>query len=316
MQTALCTFQALSRQLKFRHLVLLDALAQTKNMRIAAERINVTQPAATKTLHDLEELLGIALFDRLPREMRPTELGSLVIRYAQRALNDLERFVGEVNVKRDGGYGYISIGAISASLGNVVTTAIRIIKQRRPLLTVRLFEQSSDQLLVGLEQRKFNFIVGRFTEIHQKNIFNFEALIDETLWVVVDSRHPLLKRKKINIHELRDWPWILQPPASPSRQLLEESFSQAGIPMPANLTEMPSVFPALQLLQSSNMIALQSRSAVSEYVRRGVLGRLPIEFGHKMSPYGILARKDEILSESAQEFAATLREAVREICVE
>ncbi len=310
MRTVSLTPQALSKQLKFRHLVLLDALAHTKNMRLAAEQMYVTQPAATKTLHDLEELLGISLFDRLPREMRPTELGALVIAYARRALNDLERFVNEINVKKEGGYGHLVIGAIPASFGNVVTAAIKAIKQRRPLLTIKLFEQSSDQLLIGLEQKKFDFIIGRFTENRQSEIFNFESLIDETLWVVVNGQHPLLKKKKLSINELGDWPWILQPASSPSRQLMEESFVQAGMAMPANLTEIPSAFPMLQLLQSSEMVTLQPRSAVSDYVKRGILGRLPIKFDRKLNPYGIITHKEDILSGSAQEFIVTLHEVV------
>lgn len=68
--------QACAR-LRFRHLQFLDILGRTRNLRLTAEQMHVTQPAATKILMDIEEILEARLFDRLSRGMRPNELGLL-----------------------------------------------------------------------------------------------------------------------------------------------------------------------------------------------------------------------------------------------
>jgi DNA-binding transcriptional LysR family regulator len=76
-------------------------LARTANLHRAAAELNVTQPAATKILQGLEEMLGVALFDRTPRAMVPTEIGAYVVEYARRTLSEGERFaLGLANLKR------------------------------------------------------------------------------------------------------------------------------------------------------------------------------------------------------------------------
>ena len=77
--------QACAR-LRFRHLQFLDILGQTRNLRLTAEQMHVTQPAATKILMDIEEILEARLFERLSRGMRPNELGLFTLRYAASAL--------------------------------------------------------------------------------------------------------------------------------------------------------------------------------------------------------------------------------------
>lgn len=92
--------------LRFKHLVLIDTLARTRNMHTTAQQMNLSQPALSKMLRDLEEQFGFALFERLPRSMPPTELGEYVVRYAQVSLNDSQRFVDQVNRLRQGGHGF------------------------------------------------------------------------------------------------------------------------------------------------------------------------------------------------------------------
>ena len=73
-------------RLKTRQLLLLVALAEEGNIHRAAQVLNMTQPAASKLLKDLEDALEVSLFDRLPRGMRPTWYGETMIRHARAAL--------------------------------------------------------------------------------------------------------------------------------------------------------------------------------------------------------------------------------------
>ena len=186
-------------RLRFRHLQLLDALGRTHNLRIAAEQMHITQPAATKILSDIETMFGAQLFERLPREMRPTDLGLLSVRYANTAVADLGRFVSEFSTLRSGGYGHLTVGAISASAAQVVTAGIREIRQQRPQLVIRLVEQSSDQLATWLEEKKLDVMVGRLTEPRHQVLFDFEVLSGEPVWVVVGQDHPLLQRRRLEL---------------------------------------------------------------------------------------------------------------------
>ena len=294
-------------RLRFKHLQLLDILGRTHNLRIAAEQMHMTQPAATKILGDIESMFGAQLFERLPREMRPTDLGMLSLRYASAAVADLGKFTSEFSTMRSGGYGHLAIGAITASTAQVVTAAIKEIQQQRPRLIVRLIEQSSDQLALWLEEKKLDLMIGRLTEARQETLFNFEDLSAEPVWVVVGRHHPLLQQASLEIADLGAWPWILYPPATAIRHLFDETFAAAGMQAPVGMVETPSIFSTLELLQATDMISLQPRAAVEKYVRNGLLGQLVVPIRRTMSNYGVITRKNEIPSQPTQEFIAILR---------
>ena len=304
-QSAASASSVLAR-LRFRHLQLLDALGRTRNLRIAAEQMHITQPAATKILSDIETMLGAQLFERLPREMRPTDLGVLSVRYATTTVADLGKFVSEFSTLSNGGYGHLTVGAISASAAQMVTASIREIRQRRPQLVIKLVEQSSDQLATWLEEKKLDVMVGRLTEPRHQALFDFEVLSAEPVWVVAGQHHPLLQRQRLDLVDLGAWPWILYPPATAIRQLFEETFASAGISAPVGMVETPSIFSTLELLQATDMISLQPRAAVEKYVSKGLLGHLPVLINRTMTSYGIVTRKYELPSQPMQEFISIL----------
>lgn len=294
-------------KLRFRHLQLLDILGRTRNLRVTAEQMYMTQPAATKILADIEALFGAPLFERLPRDMRPTDLGLFALRFASVSLADLGKFVGEFNALRDGGHGHLTVGAISASAAQLLTASIKEVRELRPLLSIKLVEQSSDQLAIWLEEKKLDIMVGRLTETRHRMLFDFEMMSGEAVWVVAGRHHPLLERGQLDLCDLAAWPWILYPPATAIRQLFEESFAAAGVPAPPSMVETPSIFSTLELLQATEMLSLQPRAAVEKYVEKGLLGHVPVPIHHTMSNYGIVTRKNEIPSQTTQEFIAILR---------
>lgn len=294
-------------KLRFRHLHLLDILGRSRNLTVTAEQMNMTQPAATKILADIEALFGASLFERLPRDMRPTDLGLFALRFASVGLADLGKFVGEFNALRNGGHGHLTVGAISASAARLLTASIKEVRERRPLLSIKLVEQSSDQLAIWLEEKKLDIMVGRLTETRHRMLFDFEMMSGEAVWVVAGQHHPLLAMKQLELSDLVAWPWILYPAATAIRQLFEESFTGAGLEAPPGMVETPSIFSTLELLQATEMLSLQPRAAVEKYVEKGLLGHVPVSFSRTMSNYGIVTRKHEIPSQTAQEFIAILR---------
>lgn len=304
---------AVLSRLRFRHLQLLDVLGRTRNLRVAAEQLHITQPAATKILGDLEAMLQAKLFERLPRDMRPTDLGLFALRYASTAVADLGKFVSELETLRTGGHGHLTVGAISASAAQVVTAGIRDILQLRPRLVIKLVEQSSDQLAAWLEEKKLDIMVGRLTEPRHHAIFDFEVLSSEPVWIVCGRHHPLLSRSRLDLADLIEWPWVLYPPATAIRQLFEETVAAAGIRSFAAAVETPSIFSTLELLQATDMLSLQPRAAVEKYVARGLLGHLPVRIHRVMSHYGIVTRKNEAPSEPMVEFTRILRDITKRL---
>jgi DNA-binding transcriptional LysR family regulator len=294
-------------RLRFRHLSLLAALDEHRNVHRAAKAVHLAQPSATKLIRDLEQLFGFRLFERLPRGMLPTELGAEVLQFARRMLVDVERFTQDLENKRIGGYGQLVIGAIIAAAPDVVAHAMADIKRRRPLLALRLLGESSDEILNLLLEHKIDLAVGRFTGSLQHNAIDYEALGNELLYIVARKDHPLTRVRRLKLALLADHPWILQPANSLGRQVMEQEFGESNMKTPGNVVECASIFATLQLLQKTDAVAMLPESVVRDHLAAGLLVQLPLRVGFSLPGFGILTRRGESLSAVALEFVDSLR---------
>lgn len=302
----------LVNRLRQKHWALLAALGESPTLNAAAARIAVTQPAATKMLADIETAFGFPLFDRHPRGLRATVLGEQVIGHARHAQSALTRFVEDLENKRRGGHGQLVIGAIMGAAPDVVAKAVARIKAERPLLNVRIVGETSDQIALLLERREIELAVGRLANQLQHDSVDFRPLANETMQVIVRQGHPLVRRRRaLELADLMGWPWVLQPLASPARQLLEQEFAKANLGTPRNAIECSSVFAILQLLQSTDAVAVVSESVVRDHVRGGLLRQLPIPVGKDLKGFGVLTRKADPLSDAAAALVRHLHEVVR-----
>lgn len=304
--SAFAAVPRLMNRLRLKHWALLAALAETRTLHEAAGRISVTQPSATKMLADIEQAFGFALFERHARGLRPTPLGNEVVAYARQSQASLARFVEGLEIKRRGGHGQLVVGIIMGAAPDVVARAVAEIKRERPLLDIRLLGETSDEIGTLLERHDVELAVGRFAHLLQHNLFDFAPLSNEVMQVVVRRRHPLVRRKGLRLASLMDWPWVLQPTTSPARQLLETEFADACLSTPSNLVECASVFATLQLLQTSDAVAVLPESVVRDHVGAGLLRALPVPIGGNLKGFGVLTRKGEALSEIAGVFVGLL----------
>ncbi|APW39394.1 LysR family transcriptional regulator [Rhodoferax koreense] len=294
-------------RLRFRHLQFLDILGNTRNLRLTAEQMHMTQPAATKILMDIEDILESRLFDRLPRGMRPNELGLFTLRYAHSALDGHRKFVDEFSTLKQGGHGHLSVGAISGSAAHLLIAAVAELQRLRPLLVLKVLEQSSDQLIVWLTERKIDVMIGRFTDESQRNQFQYERLAGEGLQITAGVHHPLRGPNVAGLTELSNWPWILYPTSTALRKVSDDVFSRAGLSLTSGIVETPSFLFAVELMQSTKMLSLQPAALVDKYVRRGLLTRIAADLPDHMPDFGLITLQGEPPSPAALAFMDVIR---------
>ncbi|WP_253949385.1 LysR family transcriptional regulator [Mangrovicoccus sp. HB161399] len=298
----------LASYLKFRHFLLIQALAEHGTMHAAARGLNMTQSTMSKMLADLEAELDAPLFRREPRGMAPTELGEFAIGFAATMLGHLGRFSEEFRDRRLGGAGTLVIGAIMGAAPDLVARAVADIKQLYPLLTVRMMGETSDHILEMLETGDVDIAVGRFSDPRYRAIFDFEPLALEPLALVARRGHALAGRPVGGgLKALAGQPWVLQPTTNPTRAVLEAAFHEAGLPMPRNQVESVSVFAILHLLQSSEAVALLPLSVVADHLKGGLLVKLDVTGLPAIPGFGILTRRSETLGPRAEHFRVLLR---------
>jgi len=291
--------------LRLKHLVVLVALDESRNMHTAARQMNISQPAVSKMLKDIESFLGMAVFVREPGRLDTTQAGNRVLRYARRLLNDTDRLVEDLASLREGGAGKLTVGSVPGAAPVMLPHAMTVLKARRPQLAISLFENSSDRLLVDLEYGLLDVVIGRYTEHAQRHLFDFEPLKEEPVSVVVRPGHPLCQGLPTLADVVR-WPWVLHPMTSPMRGLFEAALAEAGVASPRNVIETTSTQASLQLIASSDTLSVLPSSVLRTSFSEGQFATLPLVIGEPLGYYGVMTRRDEPHSDIVGEFVATL----------
>ena len=286
----------LRARLKPRQLMLLSMISEEGNIHRAAEALNMSQPAASKLLKDLEDVLGIALFERLPRGMRPTWYGETLVRHARIALSSLREAGQEIDAIKNGRFGEVGVGAITGPALNLMPHAIAIVAREQPALRVRLLVESSDLLIESLLQGKLDIMVGRLFERHDKTNLMYERLSDEPVCAVVRPGHALMNVSGLNLERLEKASWIVPSKGSVLRHRFELMFYEAGLSAPKHLIETSALLFITRMLQQSDFIAVMPSDVGRYYASFGMVSILPIQLSCAMDAFGIITRKDWLLS--------------------
>lgn len=303
----------LRARLKTRQLLLLIALDEQRNIHRAAEELHMTQPAASKQLKDLEDMLDVALFERLPRGMRPTIYGETMIRHARMALTSLSLAHEDIVALKAGLAGQVDIGVIMAPSMSLVPRAISRVKQHSPLLRIGVEMETSNILLERLRRGTLDFMIGRILEEQSDTDLQYEELAEEAVCAVARLGHPLARASALSLKEIAGAAWVLPPQGSVLRHRCDMMFRGAGLQPPANVVDTTALLLILSLLQQTDSLHVMPVEVARYYASLNILSILPIELPCKMDAFGIITRRSHLLSPGAGVLLGALREAAREI---
>lgn len=315
MPKAIPASQLLNR-LRMRQVALMLAIAEHRTLRAAAQHLDVTQPAASKMLHELEETLGEALFDRVGRGLQLNAAGLAVINTFRGLSNSLSALGHELHELRLGSAGKLFVGSIMVAAPTTLNAALIELKKRYPLLSIEVLIDTSDRLVELLRNGTLDVVIGRLPETASAADDDcvFRAIGDEVLAVVAACDHPLAlraKKKRLDFSALLAYPWIVQPRGSPSREMLEQEFLSHHAPWPLGVIETTSILVASNLIAHSQMIAAIPQSIAVHYEQHGLLRVLPYVFTHTLTAWGSLTHRNRAVSPITRQFIDLLHPAGR-----
>ena len=303
----------LKARLKTRQLLLLIALDDYRNIHRAAEELHMTQPAASKQIKDLEEMLDVRLFERLPRGMEPTIYGETMIRHARMALTSLALAHDDIVALRAGLAGQVEVGVIMSPAMGLLPRALARIKEQAPLLRIGVQVESSNVLLDKLQRGTLDFMIGRILEKDESTGLIYEELTEEPACAVVRPGHPLLENRQLELKDIADRPWILPPPGSILRHRFDMMFRRAGLAPPVNVVDTTALLLITALLQQTDSLHVMPQEVAQYYASLNVMRILPIELPCKMDAFGIIRQQDHLLSPGADLLLKAVRAAASEI---
>jgi len=298
------TPQLLNR-VRMRQVALMLAIEETRTLRAASGRVGLTQPAATKMLHELENAMGQLLFDRVGRGLQVNTAGARVMDYFRSIRGSMESLNRDLRELREGTAGKLSVGSIMAASPGRLTDALLQLKSTYPLLSIDITVDTSDRLLKLLDEGTLDLVIGRMVRDIALEC-NFRPIEDERLAVVVSPEHPLAERKKVEFSELMPYPWILQPRGSPMRDVIEREFREHHLKLPDGLIETGSILTTIDMVRRSRCVGVVPETvAVSE---RAVLSTVGYRMRQKLETYGSLVPKDRPMSKPGMHFLELLHE--------
>jgi molybdate transport repressor ModE-like protein len=296
-------------RLKTRQLLLLLALDEEGSIQRAAQILNMSQPAASKLMKDLEDVLGVPLFERHPRGMLATGYGETMIRHARMAIANLNDAYEEIDGLKAGRLGQVRVGAITAPGITLLPSAIALIRQSRPNLNLSLQIETSDVLVERLVQGKLDMVIGRIFSGQDKTHLRYEPLVDELVCAMTRPGHPLLTAPNLRLHDLAQASWIVPPVGSVLRHRFEQMFQEQGLEIPGSLIETTAILFITKMLQQSDQIAVIATDVARYYAEHGLVAILPIPLPCQMEAFGLITRTDRLLSPAAMVTLQLIRSA-------
>ena len=300
-------------RLSLRQIMLIAAIDGTGSLKRASQKIGMSQPRATKALREVEELTSRTLFTRTNRGLLPTVAGDCMIRHATTLLAQLSSLEEEIQGLSEVEWSQLRIGTIMGAVP-YVTETISAYLRRFPRTRIEIVEDTSVELLRLLDRGLLDLVIGRSSVTATPQHYNVKAFHDETLSVVANQAHPLVRRKRVSLQDLTDSRWIVYTAAMPMRVLLEREFEHAGLGFPVALLETRSALTTMSLIQADpNTVALLSSDVAGFFVNFGMARVLPMHLSSKSEPYEIITRRGLGLSDTIKRFLVQLSMGVADM---
>ena len=298
----------LRARLKARQLALVVAIAEHRSLRRAAADIAVTQPAATRMLAELEDALGVPLFDRAAWGMQPTPYGETMIRCARGMLTDLAKARDEIAALAAGAKGTLRVGSETGAVPRLLAPALQHVRRDRPGLRTFVLVNTSDVLVAALAQGTLDVAIGHLPSRADAAEFDVLPLRHETLCVVARAGHPLARARSVAPAALSAMTWILHPPDSGMRAEARTLLARAGVRAPVDLVETVSIVATLALLESSDAVSVLPTDLADHYAAQGLLVRLPLALPDGTETVTeLITRRNRRLAPAAEELVAALQ---------
>jgi LysR family transcriptional regulator, regulator for genes of the gallate degradation pathway len=282
-----------------RHLRAFVALAALHHMPSVAENLGVTQPAVSLAVRQIEQRIGVRLFERTPRGMIPSAAGAALALRMQRVLAEIRHAVAEIAALRGAARGTVTVGALPLGRTRLLPESIAAVIGKYPGLRIATLEGSFEALAAGLRAGQLDFIFGALRPAEYASDLQGEPLVMDELAIVARRGHPWAERKHFSPEDLGRARWVLPRINTPNRTLFERALKQRGTPAPDVVVETSDLAVLRGVLLNSDLLTATSARQLSYELRAGLLTVLPLALPDTRRQIGITRRTDDVASPGA-----------------
>jgi DNA-binding transcriptional LysR family regulator len=277
-------------ELRLRELELLLAIEEQRSITGAASALGLTQPAASRALRGMEQLLRVHLFERdRSTGMRPTAAGELVIARGRALLADHRALSAEVDAWRNGTGGQLRLGLIPFVSGPLIERLIAGLTGGVLRMSVIITEGTTTDLVDELRLQRLDAVIGRCTTAPLPAGLTQEPLVRQEACLLTHSGSPLVRRPRLRLADLAAYSWLLPPADTPTRVAIDAAFAKASLPPPVATVEAASTKVIhLALRGNPRMLSIVPADVGHDIQQLGGVRRLAFPVPLSMPPVGLI----------------------------
>jgi len=274
------------------------AIIEQGSLGKAAESLHVSQPALTKSIRRLEEQLGVPLFYRDARGMRPTVYGDVLRAHAQGITIGIEHALREIESLRAGSEGTVRVAAGPLVTNEILSRAVVRLMREKPRLRISIHTaigNTSDDLIAG----KYDFILALAPAEDPPDWLAQRRIFNDGVALIAREGHPLTRRKRVSVSDLSKASWILPPAGHYHRRRLERIFEEENLSAPVPTLECGSTDFIKHVVANSDYLGLIAAMGLKAQDQKA-LSEIAIRSAFMIRPVSILWRKHQVLSAPAR----------------
>lgn len=299
------------RRLKLSDIRVLIAVNETGGMGKAARRLNTVQPAVSRTVADVERMIGAALFERTPRGIVVTPHGEALVQCGKAALDELRQGLRHLEAISDPTAGEIRVAGNEPIIAGLIPVVLTRLRQRSPGTALHISHAASaDQQQHQLRERLVDLVVARQPQTLPPDI-DAEEIYREASYIVASAQNRWAKRRKIDITELLDEPWTLPPPGTVVASIFEDAFRKKGLRYPSRNVAFGHTHLSVTLVTTGDFLAILPGSMLKFSAERFGIKRLAVQSPVPAWPVAVMTLKRRTLPPIVQRFIALTREVAR-----
>jgi DNA-binding transcriptional LysR family regulator len=299
----------IGRRMKLQDLHVLMTVMQAGSMGKAAQSLNISQPAVSRSIAELEDALGVCLLERHRRGIEATEYGRALLDCGMAVFDDLRRGAKNIEFLADPTTGEVRIGNTLTSAASFVAGVVDRLSRRHPRMVFHVVPGAQDTLRRELNERRVDLVITRGGGLKDEK-FSFETLCDDSYVVLAGVQSPWARRRRIQLAELVNEPWTLTPPESLGGAVVE-AFHTSGLDYPRATLVSDSPEVRLSLVAAGRFLTIAPSSLLRFRAGRAELKVLPVELPMDRLPVVVATLKNRTLSPVAKLFIQHAHEAAK-----
>lgn len=305
---------AFTRRLRIRQLQVVIAIAEQRSLLAASRYLGISQPALLKALQEIEDTVGVKIFDRVSRGVVPNAYGNAILVRARAVLAELGKIGDDIMQISHQSAGTVVVGALPTAAAGILPATLALLRQRHPRLGIKILQGRTHELLPLLESGSLDVIVGRLYTPDTPDKFHREVLYNEPMSVLARAEHPIFRAGPNPSCMLRAYDLVLPSMEQRIGQEIDQLLASLGDMIPAPLLRASSGSFIREFVLSGDVLTILPRLMMAGDLLRGTIRVVPVAISGPHRPAGLITLRHwprapglKALEYALRDYLATVR---------